>query len=176
MKRAKEPPTSRAKPICLDVPSWRLPTSQELEAFYKSKSTKGVKDKRKRRGGSSLAVREQLAPVDVFCYLKARFGEPNGFQNFLRKDHSDNWIHWDFQLKAGDEDVYICGMSREIHFVMSASLTDIDWRDLIFGIKSDFRRVGKDKGSVLRSLEHWVVFPNRYMAIASICAGLHSDI
>ncbi len=112
----------------------------------------------------------------MFCYLKARFGEPNGFQNFLRKDDSDNWIHWDFQLKAGDEDVYICGMSREIHFVMSAWLADIDWRDLILGIKYDFRRVSKDKGSVLKSLEQWVVFPNRYMAIASICAGLHSDI
>lgn len=175
MKRAKAPPSGHPRPMCLDIPSWRLPTRQELLTFYKSKSPKSVKGRRKRRG-SSLAVREQLTPLDVFCYLKARFGEPNGFQNFLRKDDSDNWIHWDFQLKAGDEDVYICGMSREIHFVMLASLTDADWRDLVLGIKSDFRRVGKDKGSVLKSLEHWVVFPNRYMAIASVCADLHSDI
>jgi hypothetical protein len=64
---------------------------------------------RKRMGPSMLAVRSSLSPVDVYCYLKARFGEPNGFQNFLRKDDSDNWIHWDFNLKAGDEDVRICG-------------------------------------------------------------------
>src|SRR3979411_894404 len=28
----------------------------------------------------------EIRPVDLFCYLAARFGRPNGVQNFLRKD------------------------------------------------------------------------------------------
>ena len=123
-----------------------------------------------------LAVRHHLAPVDVYCYLKARFGEPNGFQNFLRADHSDNWIHWDFNLRAGDEDVYISGMSREIHILITSEMTDADWRDLILGIKSDYQRVANEKSVVFKSLEQWVLFPNKYVEIASVCADLHADL
>lgn len=43
-------------------------------------------------------VENQLSPADLYCYLHARFGPPNGFQNFLRKDDSDNLIHWDWTL------------------------------------------------------------------------------
>lgn len=128
------------------------------------------------RRPSALAVRHHLSPVDVYCYLKARFGEPNGIQNSLRTNDSSNWIHWDFMLKAGDEDVYICGTSREVHFGLSARMTDDDWRDLILGIKSGYKQVAKEKSAVLKSLEQWVVFPNKYIEVAEICAGLHADI
>jgi hypothetical protein len=165
----------RAKPKCLDIAAWRLPTKQELLAFLEKPRTRGKKSHSRNRL-STLAVRHYLSPVDVYCYLKGRFGEPNGFQNFLRKEDSDNWIHWDFNLRAGDEDVYICGMSREIHFLTSAKMTDENWRDLILGIKADYRRVGKEKSAVLKSLEQWVIFPNRYIAIANVCADLHADI
>src|ERR1700686_5466091 len=82
----------------VDVKSWRLPSPQEFHQYLEGmKSESNV-----RRKPSVLAVRQHLTPVDVYCYLKARFGQPNGFQNFLRDDSSDNWIHWDFLLKAGN--------------------------------------------------------------------------
>jgi len=97
----KKPP-----PKCLDVISWRSPTKEELIAFMND-SRANLAAGRRRTRRSVLAVRNHLSPVDVYCYLKGRFGEPNGFANFLRHDHSDNLIHWDFNLKADDEDVYI---------------------------------------------------------------------
>jgi hypothetical protein len=159
----------RAKLMCLDVVSWRIPTKEELCAFM-------VADARSKRKRSVLAVRHHLSPVDVYCYLKARFGEPNGFQNFLRRDTSDNYIHWDYNLKAGDEDVYIYGMSREIHFVVSEKVTDENWRDLILGIKADYKRVASEKSGVFKSLAQWVTFPNRFVEIAAVCADMHTDI
>lgn len=42
---------------------------------------------------------------------------------------SDNWIHWDYSLKAGDTDVYISGMSREIHIMVGEALTQAVWPD-----------------------------------------------
>jgi hypothetical protein len=164
-----------AKPKCLDVVSWRLPTYEELRAFMDSVYLK-QRDAEGLRNPSVLAVRHHLSPVDVYCYLKGRFGEPNGFQNFLRKDHSDNLIHWDFTLRAGDEDICIFGMTREIHFVMSAKLTDENWRDLILAIKADYKRVATEKSAVLKSLEQWVIFPNRFSEIAAVCANLHANI
>jgi hypothetical protein len=112
----------------------------------------GVED-RGSRYKSILAVRQHLSPVDMYCYLKARFGEPNGFQTFLRRDSSDNWIHWDFNLTVGGEDVYISGTYREVHFMLSEHLPDQDWPVLLQEIKADFGRVGPEKAAVLRSLE-----------------------
>jgi len=108
--------------------------------------------------------------------LQARFGEPNGFQNFLRRDDSDNWIHWDFNLKAGAADVYLAGTSREIHIIVSEPLTDEEWKELILAIKHDYRRVGQRKSEVLRGLEKYVVFQNKYVSLASVCADLHAEI
>lgn len=159
----------------MDVRSWRVPTTSEMRCYYENIVAR-AKSGRKSKGPSTLAVRNSLSPVDVYCYLKARFGEPNGFQNFLRKDDSDNWIHWDFNLKAGDEDVYICSTSREIHFTLSAKMTDENWHDLILEIKRDFGRVAREKSAVLGSLEKWLIFPNKFVDVATVCAELHAEI
>jgi hypothetical protein len=153
---------------CMDVEAWRIPTKEEMRAYIDSLN--------KHRNPSVLAIRETLSPFDVYCYLKARFGKPNGFQTFLRSDSSDNLIHWDFILKAGTQDVHISGASREIHFVLSERLTDSDWRILITKIKADYKRIGKTKSAITRSLEKWVIFPNRFVAVANICADLHAEI
>ena len=165
-------PRQHTTPKCLDVQSWRSPTKMPLFRPVRSKAL-GFE---KRPKPSALMVRQHLSPVDAYCYLKARFGEPNGFQNWLRQDTSDNWVHWDYYLKAGEQDVYLCGMSREIHFVLSEKMTDENWRDLVLAIKTDFGRVGKEKSAVLKSLEHWVTFPNKFVEIADICAELHAEI
>jgi hypothetical protein len=112
--------TIRLPPDCLNIEAWRRSTSDELAAFYQSKSDNS---RSKKRLGGVLTVRAHLRPVDVYAYLRARFGEPNGIQNFLRKDDSDNLIHWDFNLKSGNADIYISGASREIMFLLSESLT-----------------------------------------------------
>ncbi|MFN8685760.1 MAG: hypothetical protein ACK50U_07180 [Acidobacteriota bacterium] len=130
----------------------------------------------KRAKPSLLVVRQQLSPVDMYCYLKARFGDPNGFQNVLRRDSSDNWIHWDYYLKADEQDVYVCGTSREIHLILSEKMTNEHWRDLVLAIKADYSRVGKEKSRVQKSLEHWVTFPNKFVEVADVCAELHAEI
>jgi hypothetical protein len=169
MAQPKNIDRQTATPSCLDIVSWRVTTKEELRAFMDA-------DEQTRRKRSELAVRHHLSPVDVYCYLKGRFGEPNGFANFLRRDSSDNLIHWDFNLKADDEDVYVYGTSREIHFVISARLTDENWRDLILGIKADYKRVAGQTSEVFKSLEQWVIFPNRFVEIAAVCADLHAAI
>lgn len=155
---------------CLDVPNWRKSSRDELTAFLGSSkpSTERVRD--------LLAVRNHLRPVDVYSYLRARFGVPNGIQNILRRDTSDNLVHWDYHLKGGDEDVYICGTSRETHIIVSKILTDEQWMDLIKSIKGDFRNVRGAKSAIMKSFEKFAVFPNKYMALATLCSELHEQI
>lgn len=95
---------------CLDLSSWRAFSQDEVLAHVQ-----GIYESKKdgSRKGCLLAVRRHLSPLDMYCYLKARFGEPNGFQNVLRKDDSENLIHWDFNLWAGAAQIYICGMGAK---------------------------------------------------------------
>src|ERR1700740_736320 len=113
-----------------DVKAWRAGTRREGLGVSEPPATG------ERRTGGILIVRKRLRPVDVYCYLRARFGEPNGLQNELRKDDSDNWIHWDYNIRADDVDIHIAGMSREIHFQIRETLTDGDWKNLIISIRS----------------------------------------
>jgi hypothetical protein len=174
LMRGGEPEQKRKmaakEPACLNIEEWRAATRQEVSTWV----TKDRKPKKSR--GAMLIVRSRLKPVDMYCYLKARFGEPNGFQNALRKDDSDNWIHWDYSLKAGEVDVYFAGASREIHVLVNEPLTDQNWTDLIVAIKTDYARMGQQKSAVLRSLEKYIVFQNKFVSIAGQCADLHAAI
>jgi len=161
-------------------------TNREIGEFFRGLQDRvrgrqgpssGRKDKRQGERRSVLAIRTHLAQIDLFCYLKARFGEPNGFQNYLRKkDDSDNLIHWEYQLRAGDVYINIGGANRETHFVITEPLSDADWQSMILSIKADYRRIGPDKSQILRALEKWVVFPNKYVQIADVCTKLHETI
>lgn len=150
--------TSRFRPHCLDVPSWRKFTRAEhLEYIAKLQARTPPEGAQ----GGALSVRQRLSTLDMYCYLRARFGTPNGIQNFLRRDDSDNLIHWDFNLKAGDTDVYIMATSREVQFMIAEPMTDDDWRALILGLKADFARVGPEKKIILDGLEKRTLFPNK---------------
>src|SRR4051794_9074871 len=82
MSRNRTVSSREKRPPCLDVASWRCATPEEVVRFIKEKTSKNKAQPTSPRSRSSvLDVRENLVPVDVYCYLKARFGEPNGFGN-----------------------------------------------------------------------------------------------
>jgi hypothetical protein len=170
-------------PKAFDIASWRALSNREvadlLKTLYenaKEQQSGQPKKTRKRRNGSGLIIRTHLTPLDVYCYLKARFGEPNGFQNYLRRDDSDNFIHWHYHVQVHGVNMNIMGSDRQIHFWVGEILTDEQWKELISIIKGDYKRVGAEKSRALRGLEKWVVFPNKYVQIADVCAELYGDI
>ena len=64
------------------VASWTLmPTEGVMAEIKKS-----------RGGGGNLIVRNEITPADLCSYFVARFGPPNGLQNLLRQESSDNLI------------------------------------------------------------------------------------
>lgn len=154
---------------CLDVLSWQAFTKQEVVDHWDVQQPL-------KKTGSALVFRSHLRGLDVYCYLKARFGRPNGLQSFLRQDDSDNFIHWDYNIKAGSENVYILGTDREVHVLLSERLRPADWPRFAAVLKADFGRLGQDKSRVLRSLEKWMIFPNKYAALAEVCADLHERL
>ena len=62
-------------------------------------------------GSRNLSLRNEIAPSDLYVYLGARFGTPNGLQNLLRKDRSDNLIHWEWMLRTPSGWILFQGMN-----------------------------------------------------------------
>jgi hypothetical protein len=157
-------------PKCLDVRAWRLPTNDELIEFVKNKWGNSL------FRHSQLVIRTRISQVDMYAYLRARFGVPNGFQNFLRSNDSDNLVHWDFALKAGDVDICIQGIIRDVVIVILEPMADEDWKALILALKAEFGRIGSEKSQMLKSFEKFVVFQNKFAVLAQLCGELHASI
>jgi hypothetical protein len=116
---------------------------------------------------ATWVLRNELRPVDIYCYLGARFGGPNGIQNILRADTSDNLIHWDWFLQYRNGLVQILGASfrTQIHILGLPEITYQDREAFIQQIKNDFQKHGHAMGSIRKLLEHWYEFINPYQRL-----------
>lgn len=133
------------------------------------------------RGGRIMEVRNELRPADLYCYLGARFGQPNGLQSFLRADDSDNLIHWEWTLRHAGGLFSIQGHNFRTEFHLHGSIEGaIDEEDftseLIRQVKDDFSNHGKDMGRVRGTLESWVEFVNPYQRIKRSVDKLISEL
>ena len=112
-------------------------------------------------------VKNQLSPADLYCYLHARFGPPNGFQNFLRTDDSDNLIHWHWTLGHDDGLFDVQGTNFRTLFIASGLRQPRSHRvdDLVVALKSDFANHGQGMSRCRKALESWVEFVSPYQRL-----------
>ncbi|ORE84964.1 hypothetical protein ATO7_16449 [Oceanococcus atlanticus] len=122
-------------------------------------------------------LQNQIKPIDFYCYLYARFGPPNGIQNLLRADHSDNLIHWEWSLRAEDRLYLIQGHNfRTEIWVSGAALESESLEVLIADIKQSFPQYGKSMGEIRKKLEHWIEFINPYQRIRAAVDCLDKEL
>jgi hypothetical protein len=126
----------------------------------------------------TFGIRNEIRPVDLYCYLGGRFGQPNGIQNFLRNDDSANFIHWDWTLQHATGLVMFLGMNFRTEILVFGegpwALSDQD--DLISQIRKDLAPHGSDMGRVRNALEHWTEFVNPYQRIRRATDKLLRDL
>jgi hypothetical protein len=126
-----------------------------------------------------LTLHNEIRPVDLYCYLFARFGPPNGIQNFLRKDDSDNLIHWEWTLAYELGWVSIQGMSfrTQVIFLGDLPLNVTDRDELIECLKADFSIYGRQMSEVrAKILEKWIEFVNPYFRLRNAVNQLLTEI
>lgn len=131
--------------------------------------------------GSGKAVwawKTEISPADLYCYLGARFGKPNGPQNFFREDDSDNLIHWEWVLDYPGGDIHIMGMNfrTELWIGGDSNLADPDRIALAQLIKADFKNYGPQMTEVRRGLEKWTEFVNPYQRLSRAVEKMLLDI
>src|SRR5258708_250711 len=60
---------------------------------------------------SQWILHKGISPLDLYVYLKARFGDPNGFQMTLKSPSSDNYAHWHWTLQHEDSVIEFMGLN-----------------------------------------------------------------
>jgi len=119
----------------------------------------------------------ELKPADLYCYLYARFGRPNGIQNFLRGDHSGNLIHWEWSLRSEGRVMLIQGLNFRTELWISGDELLNDEKDfLVAALKGDFSAYGPGMAKVRQALEHWVEFINPYQRIRRSIESLMGEL
>jgi hypothetical protein len=126
---------------------------------------------------TTLDIVNEIRPADLYCYLAARFGPPNGVQNILRSPGSDNLIHWDWTLRHERGVIVFLGMSfrTEIH-IFGCSPDDRMRDELIEQIRADLPRHGAAIGQARQQLEQWTEFVNPYQRVRRAVMRLLSEL
>lgn len=127
--------------------------------------------KKKKRGkGSRWVLDTSLTPADLYIYLKARFGPPNGLIMIVRGSHSDNFIQWHYTLKSGPSYFEILGLNTRTELLISEypNLSNENWVELVTEIKKDFKRFGPKLKEVRKGIESWRLFYNPYHRLKGI--------
>lgn len=114
-----------------------------------------------------LGVRKLISPLDMYCYLKAKFGEP------ASKSTDGKWT---FRLQAGDLHLKVDGKTREFHMTSSKALSDSEWQKLIDKITNDFSTVEKEMEETKNEMDKYFIFHNKSIYMREICETLYRNI
>lgn len=132
------------------------------------------------KGGGVWVLKNEVKPSDLYCYLYAKFGKPNGLQNFLRKDDSDNLIHWEWCFAHEHGLMLIMGlnMRTEIHLIGAKwHFSECSKEQFIEHIKRDIANYGKNMSEIRSNLlEDWEIISNPYRQLKDSIGALKRQL
>ena len=149
------------------------------EPFDPQERMAQLKNRDAPRPRGSLVLGDRLSPLDLYVYLKARFGPPNGIQMALRSPSSDNIFHWHYTIRAAEGtiiEVLQSNLTTELSVEGIDSPTESEWDQLIRAIKGDFKKYGSNMSNVRRHLEYWHLFVNPYKRLLDVLDRCCNDL
>ena len=137
-----------------------------------------LRDRDTKRAPERLVVGDRLSPLDLYVYLKARFGPPNGVQMALRNQSSDNLVHWHYTLRADAAvlEIWQANLTTELYLEGTAKPSAEDWSRLIDAIKADYRNYGRAMSQIRKDLERWHLFINPYKRLRDVLERSREDL
>jgi hypothetical protein len=161
----------RRRDALLNVRQWE---AAEIAEQVRLKPRRGVNVKAR---GKNLVPRPNSVPVnplDLYIYLKARFGPPNDLMMVTRTTGTDNIIQWGYSLCSSGHHFKIHGTSNRVEFF--ERLTEPDWRKLVETIKQDFVSYGTAMSEIRRSLTKWRLFINPFRRLLNTVHSLGDSL
>ena len=141
----------------------------KLEVIHPKLLAQIFLEKRQPKEFRGWFLKNEIRPVDLYCYLYAKYGPPNGIMNLLRGDTSDNLIHWEWTLANDDGMVMIQGHNfrTDVQFLGNFNHPHVSKQSFIAQIKNDLKNYGKDMRAIREQLEKWIEFVNPFHNIQS---------
>ncbi len=151
---------------------------QSFEFIHPKEIVARLQSEERLRFGVRMCLTNELNPGDLFCYLAARFGTPNGMQSFLRKDDSDNLIHWAWTVQTQAGLISIQGMNfrTEIWIANIEGVEESDKNEIVSQIKLDYRNYEQKLSRIKKSLEQWIEFVNPFQRLRRSVESLLKEL
>lgn len=133
---------------------WTLPDPNTVIATMDPSSEQGRRE--------NWVFTHQISSVDLYSYLKHRFGEPNGFAMTLRSPSVDNFIHWNYTIASGPVILDVRGLDlcNELTAFLPAGTEVPDWLKLERGLLEEFRQSRDGMKTVRQRFKKWRLFIN----------------
>jgi hypothetical protein len=136
----------------INIFKWRLASPKEI-----FNNLDRIRNKTRKTEINLASFARKISPHDLYCYLKIRFGDPNGFCMKLKQPGStDNLIHWHYELIGEASYIHIYGKKNYTAFVLSCdkSISEEMWLEMIRDIKMDLGSMGDKKKILLKILKN----------------------
>lgn len=113
---------------------------------------------------------KSVKPVDIYCYLNARFGPPNGMQMLFKSNDSDNLFQWHYTLHYEEERIEIMCTNYRIEVMHSFAFPDHQFAvdQFLLDIKRDYQNYKKEISDFRKTLEKWNIFVNPFFHNKSV--------
>jgi hypothetical protein len=150
-----------------DPAGWRLPTSAELHAF--------IEGRKARRRPQTWANDGRLAPVDIYCYLKMRFGPPSGIMMAARSPSSENLIQWHYTVVDRFANfIDFIGLNDRTEILIHGfdQTDELFWSALVGRLREAIIGSAPKWKPVFKGLEKWQQFINPYRRLYVMATSL----
>ncbi len=146
---------------------WRLPDPKKVIATLRRLKPK--KGKKRKRRGSQWIFSDTVSPLDLYAYLKWRFGDPNGFLMMGKLPTVDNLIHWNYTLECPGTVIDIIGLNVRTEIRSYDAILDSgEWEELESNLLEEFKSHQRDLREVRNTFERWHLFLNPYKRLSTI--------
>jgi len=113
---------------------------------------------------SSFFSNGRVKQIDLYCLLKSKYGKPNGLMTFLRGNHSNNFVQWDYTFKLDNLYLNILGSERFLEFriISEFKFEDLSEDKIISVFKEEISKNRSEISKEKKNLEYWDIFTNTY--------------
>jgi hypothetical protein len=143
----------------IDPCEWTLPDPRAVITALDPRSRLGTR--------ANWRFSDEISSVELYSYLKHRFGEPNGFAMTLRSPSVDNLIHWNYTLGSGPVILDLRGLDlhNEITAFLPPGTETPDWPTLEARLLEEFGREQDGMKTVRERFERWRLFVNPHQML-----------
>ncbi|MCO6437264.1 MAG: hypothetical protein J5J06_09285 [Phycisphaerae bacterium] len=119
-----------------------------------------------------------LKPSDLYCYLCARFGLPNGPTMASRSPTTENIYQWHFVVGCDNAVIHFISRVDRLEIVpeIDTAASPEEWSAFVTAIKCSFGTSGAEMAQVRKRMEKWKLFVNPFARLSGIISKLEAQL